>query len=190
MWLIHRLKVLWGGRHHTEQEPLKRRSRARPWPKAYFVSSSVINATHRHLRREGRKSCEGLVYWAGWYEGPVCIVTTALIPRAIGRWGGVRVPTEEIIRIAELVRALDLLIVAQIHTHPGDHRHSGGDDVNAVSSVPGFLSIVVPNFDQFDILPLERCYFHRYLRGGSWIEIARSRAMDLVHIDPVRLSQP
>jgi hypothetical protein len=129
-----------------------------------------------------------LVYWAGWYENPGCIVTTALIPHGINRWGGVRVPTEEMIRIGELLRRLDLLIVAQIHTHPGDHGHSGGDDVSAVSSVPGFLSIVVPNFDQFDSLPLERCYFHRYLEGGRWSEITGSGAVDLVHIDPARLS--
>ncbi len=188
MWLIERFKLLWGRRGRPDQRVASRRSRVNRWPRTYFVSSAVIDATHKHLRGEGRRPCEGLVYWAGWYEGSICIVTTALIPRSISRWGGVRVPTEEMIRIGETLRRLDLLIVAQIHTHPGDHGHSGGDDVNAVSSAPGFLSIVVPNFDQSVSLPLERCYFHRYLEGGRWVEITGHGAVDLIHIDPTRLS--
>ncbi|MCI0724484.1 MAG: hypothetical protein L0338_36800 [Acidobacteria bacterium] len=184
MWLVDSFRAIFG---RTPQRPASRRCVLIRQPEKYFVGDKVIQETYQHLKQEGMNDREGLVYWAGWYLDGVCVVTSALVPRGKSRYGGVQVPTDEMIRAANLLRKLDLLLVAQIHTHPGDHGHSPGDDVSAVSSLPGFLSIVVPNFARKASLDLEECYFHRYLGKGRWQELSGEESKKLIHIDPARI---
>ena len=175
----------------TKQGPAdRRRGRLIEAPRNYFVNESVLQATHSHLQREGRNFHEGLVYWIGWYSEESCIVTSVLVPRSVSRYGGVTVSTEEMARINNALRQADLLLVAQIHTHPGDHGHSAGDDGNAVSSLPGFLSIVVPNFAQAEDLVLSESYVHRYQGAGRWCYLQPDEVSKLIHIDPFMIPKP
>lgn len=184
MWLVRKIKAFLSRKPEVAS---RRRETVLPWPERYYINSAVIEKTYAHLKREGMKPTEGLVYWAGWYLNNVCLVTSLLVPSGFSRYGGVCVPTQEMVRIARLMRGFDLFIVAQVHTHPGDHGHSGGDDVNAVSSVPGFLSIVVPNFAQAATLRLEDCYLHRYLGKGRWRELPSAESKRLIQVDPLEI---
>ena len=173
----------------TKERPVeRRRSCLIETPRNYFVNESVLQATHSHLKGEGRKLLEGLVYWLGWYSEESCIVNSVLVPRGNSRHRGVTVSTEEMVRINTVLRQADLLLVAQIHTHPGDHGHSAGDDGNAVSSLPGFLSIVVPNFAQTERLVLLRSYVHRYQGAGRWRCLQPDEVNKLIRIDPFAIT--
>ena len=172
----------------NERSAEPRRARLIETPRKYFVNESVLQATHSHLQGEGRNFREGLVYWLGWYSEESCIVNSVLVPRGSNSYGRVSVSTEEMARINTALHRADLLLVAQIHTHPGDHGHSAGDDGNAVSSLPGFLSIVVPNFAQTERLILTESYVHRYQSAGRWRCLKPDEVSTLIHIDPFSIT--
>jgi hypothetical protein len=67
-------------------------------------------------------------------------------------------------------------ICAQIHTHPGPAFHSKTDDLHPIIHVPGFVSIVVPDFARGPAL--RRSYVAEIDESGGW----RKRAPNLVRI--------
>jgi len=139
----------------------------------------VFEATHSHLKELGCKGEEGLVFWVGAFgQNGECFVTGCLIPKVSSSQGGVRIPTEKMATIADEVRKRDLLIVAQVHSHPGRFGHSTVDEVKAVSCRRGFVSIVVPDFGQQRNLDLTQCLVYEYLTSGEWRMLMLDEIMD------------
>lgn len=149
---------------------IRRRLRPPPEPvEVYYVPRCVLEVTHTHLKERGRKGEEGYVFWVGAFgQNGDCLVTGCLIPKVSSSHGGVRIPPEKMAAIAHEVRKRDLLIVAQVHSHPGRFGHSTVDEVKAVSCRRGFVSIVVPDLAQQRNLDLTQCLVYEYLTNGEW----------------------
>lgn len=134
-----------------------------------FVQEGVIEATGRLLResRRGRQRHEGVVYWAGRDTGSDVFVTTCVAPRAVTDRGSFRVSVEANARVVMVVNDLHLILLAQIHSHPGRFiGHSDGDDVGAFMPFENYLSIIVPNYAREDPWPLTKCGVHRFMGGA------------------------
>ena len=59
-----------------------------------------------------------------------------------------RIPSQGMAALFEHMRAVRLMVAAQVHTHPGDAFHSSADDRWAIVRHQGGLSLVVPWFCQ------------------------------------------
>src|SRR5262245_20704302 len=125
--------------------------RFRPLPQAtsrgdLLVSESVLSATSAALRNfkgpDGRH--EGIVFWAGRRLEDSILVCTCVVPEADHTWGSVRVGHSAVGKAARQARRAGLVIVTQVHSHPGtDTRHSDGDDKMILLPFEGMYSLVV-----------------------------------------------
>lgn len=151
--------------HYTES----RRSRSCPEVTMYYVQKDVLKRTSKHFKKYGMRRSEALVFWAGWLDEKCkAHVVSSKIPQNIN-WGeGVRVELDGMLKLMDELISEDLLLLAQVHSHPGDFGHSPGDDRSAASYKQGFVSVVVPNYGLKDLSDLSRCYVHEYVGNWEW----------------------
>lgn len=144
-----------------------RRSVTYPGPGAWWsVPQPIVGETVAYLKRYGARGCEGLAYWAGSVgaNGEVVVQTLILVNHE-PQGAGVHVTRDEARRLVRALAELDLKLVAQVHSHPGEAFHSLGDDEHATSFHEGFISAVVPHYAREDV-GLYGWTFHEYRESG------------------------
>jgi hypothetical protein len=65
-----------------------------------------------------------------------------------------------------------------VHTHPGSTFHSSRDDGMALIYVPGFLSLVIPNFGLGEP-SLEDAYLAVLDASGRWQELNPRKELEI-----------
>jgi len=93
------------------------------------------------------------------------------------------VPLEEMWRISEALYHHRQRITGQFHTHPGAAFHSDADNEGLFLPVPGYLSVVVPDFAEAGLGNFRRCYATRYVGGGCWEEIPQPDIATRIRVD-------
>jgi len=135
----------------------------------YFIPKDILEQTSEHLRKYGKKRSEALLFWAGWSDEKCnAHVTTCEIPKNINWKEGVRVELDGMLDLIDELIKEDLILLAQIHSHPGDFGHSYGDERMAASYRRGYVSIVVPNFGLISLTDLSECYVYEYEENWRW----------------------
>ena len=147
-----------------------RRTRLVKFIKRYYIPRDLFEASIKVLRKRGCRKQEGIVLWAGAPSpnGEEAYVVSYIVPRR-GHWGGgVRLDTRMLLKLSEELEKRDLLLLAQVHTHPGNFGHSLGDEKRALSYRLGYISMVVPNFALSDTRDLSTCYVYEYMGNWKW----------------------
>lgn len=150
-----------------------------------FVPRELVSEGHRFMRAAGELHKEGIALWAGYREGTTFIVDHLLIPkqRGITTDSGMCavIHGDELGRIGRQLYEIKKQLFAQLHTHPTEAYHSATDDENAVVTVVGGLSLVIPDFavHPFD---LATCAAYRLDSTGIWTELHPDMAADLIKI--------
>ena len=94
------------------------------------------------------------------------VITTVILPEAVTTYGSFRTSAAANARVVALLAAADLVLLAQVHSHPGRIvDHSAGDDADALMPYENFLSIIVPNYAKATMWPLDQCGVHRFEHG-------------------------
>ena len=167
--------------------------RTRPLPVAplvgnFLISSTVVDDIRQALVEfalTGLHDCghEGLVFLAGAQRDSLTVFTTVVIPKTDHRHGGVFVTERDFGAAVRAARAHGLLILAQVHSHPGDDaRHSDGDDDLIVMPFAGMLSVVVPRFG-IGWVGLESACVHQF-QNGKWVLCTANSVRDGIAVAP------
>lgn len=155
---------------------------------AYYVDQSVIDFTERFLADVGRRGYEGMVLWGGRRTPDACSVEIvhAVAPKQRAARGDdgvmVAVAGDELFRINADFYHRDLLLCAQVHSHPTEAYHSDTDDAFAVVTIPGGLSLVVPWYARYGI-DAETTAIYRLSRDGEWVHVPPDEAVELIFIN-------
>lgn len=142
------------------------------------VPSQVLEKTLVTLREAGNRDAERLVLWIGRTKGNFSVVSSVLIPEQIASVDFFRVPPNSMAQIVATLREQRNIIVAQVHSHPGEAFHSPADDKWALISRVGALSIVLPRF----ALGVDKINFFTHAKlfvlseHNSWIETPTQRS--------------
>jgi hypothetical protein len=106
-----------------------------------FLPSLVIDHTDLMLRQHGAAGEEGFGVWAGTLAGGDAFVSTLVVPRVEGggRFHGEVTPATAA-RVFEELDLLDLVPIAQIHSHPKAAYLSLIDAERPFVAVGGFLA--------------------------------------------------
>lgn len=150
------------------------------------VPRAVVNELQEFLREAGTSEYEAVGFWAGKAEEETFLVRAAVIPKQQAmrtEEGDVAVilSGDELFRMNVWLYQNGLTLVAQIHTHPTDAYHSETDDMYAVMTRAGGLSIVVPNFAREDFT-LTTVAVHRLGPNGTWTRLSSEDAAALIHV--------
>lgn len=132
------------------------------------VTAAVLAQTLRSLQSFGDSEGphEGIVYWAGRTTPDEWVITTVILPEAVTTWGSFRTSAAANARVVALLATADLVLLAQVHSHPGRVvDHSGGDDADALMPYEDMLSLIVPHYGRTVLWPLDQCGVHRFEHG-------------------------
>lgn len=161
------------------QNPVKnlRRKAAYPGPGfRFYLPQSVWKETLVAIQRYAAYDSEGLVFWGGGVgttgEG---YITTVYIPNHPPQGYRARPDQTTMRQLVRLLHAADQKLLAQVHSHPGEAYHSFGDDENAASYHPGYLSIVIPDFGSH-VTILSQCAVHEY-DGREFVRLPESEVI-------------
>lgn len=155
MWQVFRKK--------SSQPPAK----VAPGSTAIWLTRELVDESARFLRESGcGRDHEGVVYWAGRRVSGDVFVTTCIAPAAQTTWGSFDTAAAANAKVVMYLAEARLELLGQVHSHPGSLvGHSPGDDEGALMPYEGYLSVVVPNYARYGMLPLATCGIHLFRRG-------------------------
>jgi hypothetical protein len=143
-----------------------------------------VENVYTHIRLAGKEGVECVGLWLGRQESNLFTVYCSLIPAQKGcrleegllyQVGG-----EELYRINKWAYEQKVVLLAQIHSHPGRAYHSETDDAFPIVTALGGFSIVIPNFGSD---PIEKKYWKVYrLQSDGWREVSESAVNELFQI--------
>lgn len=150
-----------------------------------FVPSLLLDHTELMLRQHGAVGEEGFGLWAGTLAGDDGFVSTLIVPRveSVGGYHGEICP-ETAATVFEQLDTLDLVPIAQIHSHPRDAFLSHIDAQRPLVAVRGFLSIIVPSFGFIDLADVALWRVYEFERREQWRELSRAERDRRLIIDP------
>lgn len=138
-----------------------------------IVPEAVVVSTLTALRGfhgpDGRH--EGIVFWAGRHEGNDQLVASAIVPRTVHGRGFIHVDANEVGEAAHQARSRRLVLLGQVHSHPGvDTRHSDADDRLVLMARETMFSFVVADYGDGGITPAEGAGIHQF-QDNEWVQI-------------------
>lgn len=150
--------------------------RPTPLPRAparglLIVTKAVADRTRAALRAfsgaDGRH--EGIVLWAGHRCGDLTVACSSVVPDAEHSRGRVYMDRAAVGRAARAARRAGLVLVSQVHSHPGsDTRHSDGDDRMILLPFEGMFSVVVAGYGDGSLHPRKGAGLHQF-QDGRWV---------------------
>jgi hypothetical protein len=78
------------------------------------------------------------------------VVTSCVTPAQTNTFGSYSISAESMRAVRHAVRPYRLLLLVQIHTHPGKAYFSDGDAEHALNKRAGALNMILPNFGKAD----------------------------------------
>lgn len=137
-------------------------------PVTLTLSSGLFDFTQRQLRSLSAGTREALVVWAGRTCRGGALITHVITPETCARYDHLTVPSATRAELAIYLRREDLLLFADLHTHPTLAFLSHADRARPLSIRPGFYAIVIPDFAVGPAGSGWRCYEST---GTDWEEV-------------------
>jgi len=126
----------------------------------------VVDLTVERLRAAGNR--EAIVLWAGRPDGSDAThVTHVIVPSTLAGEGWIQLDSSARLEVVSFLRAENLLVVADVHTHPQEAFLSRIDERHPYSRRTGHVAIVVPFFARADGIASWRAY---EFRRDEWRE--------------------
>lgn len=150
----------------------------------YHIKKEILEQTSKHLQKFGKQQSEGLVFWVGYLDEKCdAHITGCKFPENENWKLGVSVDLQSMMKIIDELIKEDLVLLAQVHSHPGNFGHSCGDDLSASSYRTGFISIVVPNWGLIELNDLSKCFVHEYQKDWKWKLLSKEEVTRRFKID-------
>jgi len=134
---------------------------------------SLVEETLRHLKAAGESHKECVVLWLAKSGEHSKTVVQVVHPVQVARSDFFHIPPVGMRLLLNQLAEEDLMIAAQVHSHPAEAFHSHADDQWAIVRHENALSLVVPDFARFtyadNFLRLTKVY--RLSSHNNWIEL-------------------
>ena len=127
----------------------------------------ILDRTLAALGEQGDRRLESHALWAGRVRDGSFAVLDVVIPRQRRTSCSYLVSEPEEFRINKALNEAGMVAMCQVHTHPSAAYHSPMDDAGSALSLPGSLSVVVPNYGRVRGGGLSECAVYIY-DGGRW----------------------
>src|SRR5438128_1519661 len=137
------------------------------------------------MARDGLAGTEGTALWLGNRAAGIAVIKSVVMlrgPGVIRRPGFISISSDLINELTEIAIEMGQVLIAQIHSHEFDWTGLSPVDKAGGFRVPGFLSVVAPNFAQDAALDLRRCGIHVF--DSQWRQLSETEVMNSIVVDP------
>jgi len=148
-----------------------------------YIPSLVIDHTELVLRQAGACGEEGFVLWAGTLAGDHAHVSSLVVPTISAGVRHGEVSADTTARLLTSLDERDLVPIAQLHTHPREAFLSRTDRIRPLVAIPGFVSIVIPNFGFVDLADVTLWSAHEFGGGHKWHDLGRDEQVRRFIVD-------
>lgn len=142
------------------------------------VPKRVLASTLRSVRWAGRLGNERVVLWLGRRVQGAIQVLEHYVPKQMAARDMFRIPPVSMRSLMKTLGRKNLMVAAQVHTHPHEAFHSAADDRWAVVRHVGALSLVLPDFAQ-------RTTAASFLRDAATFCLSADGVWDIVQPDVI-----
>jgi hypothetical protein len=144
----------------------------------YTVPRAILRSTFNLVREcgGGRRECQ--VLWIGSWEAPMAI-SEVVHSHHCSHSSGFDVEGEWLNAFWLELAAKRAGVRVQVHTHPGRAFHSATDDKFPVIHLPGFLSLVIPDFG-IGPVTLGGVYLAELRETGHWKNVSATSRLEIV----------
>lgn len=129
----------------------------------WHLPDNLLSQSIAIMRPQGRVGNEGLAFWFGVENQNKLMVTH--IVEVFGT-GFITTPLHmslsliAMTRLTQLTEELNIFLIGQIHSHPGNFVDLSELDKSHGIRIPDYLSVVCPYYAQRDLVDLEEFGFH------------------------------
>jgi hypothetical protein len=114
--------------------------------RSVIVSQYIVANTIEELRHGGSAETERFALWLGRKTETQVLISERYVPEYGASSDYFHIGRPAMARLMEYLRTHELMVGAQLHTHPQEAFHSSADDRWAIVRHLGALSIVLPDF--------------------------------------------
>jgi hypothetical protein len=136
----------------------------------YRLNSGLLEDTFKHFRACGCGHRECQVLWLSSWDSAENI-TRVVHPRHKAHLGGFVLDDQWLSDFWLELGNANMGIRVQVHTHPAEAFHSPTDDEFPIIHMPGFLSLVIPNFGLGPV-GFGEAFLTEIQPDGRWQEVA------------------
>jgi proteasome lid subunit RPN8/RPN11 len=141
------------------------------------------------MEKDGANGNEGIVFWLGKHLGDVAIITHVLTLDERWLWktpNFLQVSTDGMSALADEAERHEVVLVGQIHSHPGNYVDLSMADRRFGISAPYYLSVVAPHFAQDPSSSWRDCGVHVYERAHGFRRLSPDEVRRSVVADDAR----
>jgi hypothetical protein len=150
------------------------------------VPKRVVASTLRSIRWAGRCHKERVVLWLGRRGATAIDVVRAHVPKQIAGRDLFRIPTAAMRTLMNVLRSDNLMVAAQVHSHPLEAFHSEADDRWAIVRHVDALSLVLPHFGRHVTASsfLRDAATFRLTAENIWEQVERAMLGKYIEVSP------
>jgi hypothetical protein len=145
---------------------------------SYKLPREILGSTFEKFRECGAGLHECQVLWIGPWKDPLAI-SEAVHPRHRSHSAGFDVEGAWLNTFWIELAAKKAGVRVQVHTHPGRAFHSATDDRFPIIHLPGFLSLVLPNFG-IGPVSFDGSYLAELTDTGDWKNVPVTSRFEIV----------
>lgn len=138
-------------------------------PIIWRLPKAAMTASISEMAPDGARGCEGVALWLGRRFAGIVTVTHVVALRGPGitkRPDHLSISPELLNEVTMLAMRAGVYLVGQIHSHPSTCVDLSEADKRYGIRVPGYLSVVAPDFARRPNTPLAACGVHVFDRGA------------------------
>jgi hypothetical protein len=144
----------------------------------YRLPRALVASTFDKVRECGAGHRECQVLWIGPWDEPMTI-GEAVHPQHRSHSSGFDVEGDWLNAFWLEPAAKKAGVRAQVHTHPGRAFHSATDDKFPIIHVPGFLSLVIPDFG-IGPVTFDGVYLAELTEVGDWKNVPATSRFEII----------
>jgi proteasome lid subunit RPN8/RPN11 len=139
-------------------------------PLLWLLPEAAMTASISEMAPDGARGCEGVALWLGRRSAGVVTVTHVVALRGPGitkRPDHLSISADLLNEVTMLAMRDGVYVVGQIHSHPGKWVDLSEVDKRYGISIPGYLSVVAPDFARRPSTAIAECGVHVF-DHGTW----------------------
>ncbi len=138
------------------------------------VDMHIVSRTINELSQGGHARTERFVLWLGHRAENQVQIAEDYVPEYEASSDHFHIDRSEMVKLITYLRERELMIGAQLHTHPAEAFHSSADDRWAIVRHVGALSIVLPHFARATTV-------ENFMQDGKVFALSRDNHWDEIH---------
>lgn len=153
----------------------------------WLMPVSTLADAIAEMAVDGRQGNEGIVLWAGTLERGVAQVTQFIGlhgPLIQKRPLQMNISPDLFAKVSIFCGRRKLILLGQIHSHPGIFTDLSEVDKRYGIATPNFLSVVAPHYAQRQQTTWDDCGVHVFREGHGFVRLSQAEARKRVLLDP------